>query len=111
MVLDIVRKILLIPGEFNKVKTKSWNTLVTDSGYLENYDKIHETIIVDILRTKPGLVSDWLQWSEDQRASPAWYFRKFNNGECEVGYLPADKEYVPLLTFDEIVACAYYIKQ
>ena len=72
---------------------------------LENLDQID---LQQVLKENPNIVDYWLQMSEDNRSTPAWYLRKSVEGsKWEVGYYPEGK----VMYFDDAVdACATYIK-
>ncbi len=103
-----IEKIIYIPSDFHK-QDKSWNTLLTESGYLYNYPNIKEQDIEDVLKINPHLVKEWLRFSADSRSSSTWYFTKGSEGFCFVGHWPEGKEYIELNTKDEFKACAYFI--
>ena len=39
---QVIQKIINIPGDFHRIQTKSWNTLLIESGYFELYESITE---------------------------------------------------------------------
>ena len=61
--------------------------------------------IEEFLRENPELITNWLQWSEDKRSSPGYYFREVK-GVYVVGHYP---EGVRLDFDDPISACADFI--
>ena len=62
--------IVNIPLDFYSVKTKSWNTLLLESGYFEVHELIAEHEIIEILKKHPHLIAEWLKWSDNQRCTP-----------------------------------------
>jgi hypothetical protein len=105
----VIERIVQIPHDVNTVKNKSTMTLLKESGYYDFYEQITVDEIVEILRGTPQLVSEWLQWSDDQRSTPTTYFTK---GEewCFIGHTPYDKDFEEVNTKDEFLACASFIK-
>jgi hypothetical protein len=110
-IVTIIEKILRIPHNFYRTQTKSWNTLLHQSGYFEMSDKINEEEIMERLKIHPHLIDQWLQWSDDQRCTPTWYFTKGEDGKCFVGHHPAGKEFEEINTANEFKACAAFIKR
>lgn len=104
-----IEKIINIPIDFRVLQTKSWNTLLEDSGYFENYFKIKIDDLANALKQSPALIPSWLQWSEDQRSTPSWSFSKGESGKYYVGHMPEDKKIEQLSTNDEYYACAVFI--
>ena len=104
-----IDKIINIPIDFHTSQTKSWNTLLEESGYFENYYRIKLIDLANALKQSPNLISSWLQWSEDQRCTPTWVFSKGESGNYHVDHIPKDKKYEELSTNDEYYACAVFI--
>lgn len=72
-------------------------------------EDLNQTDIRQVLREIPDVIDYWLQMSEDNRSTPAWYFRKSVEGtKWEVGFYPEGK----VMYFNNAVeACAVYIKK
>ena len=62
------------------------------------------------MKKEPELIGQWLQWSEDKRNFPTWYFTRGDDGNCLVGHLPEGKEFDEINTSDAFKACAAFIK-
>ena len=108
---ETIQKIISIPNDFHRVQTKSWNTLLQESGYFELYENITESEIINGLVSNPDTILQWLQWSDDQRTSSACSFSKRGNSDYFVGRYPTGKEFIELITPNEFQACAYFIIQ
>ena len=106
----VIEKIVRIPYEYHETKTKSWNTLLQESGYFDIYSQIQENDIVEILKKDTTLITQWMQWSDDSRSSSTWYFTKSDDNKYFVGHWPEGKEFKEMYTKDEFTACAYFIK-
>ena len=105
----IIEKIVHIPYDLHHVD-KSAYALLKESGYFDFHDHVHENQIMEILKKKPELIQDWLQWSDDQRCSPTTYFTRGDDGWCFIGKYPEIKEFTEINTKDEFYACAVFIK-
>lgn len=64
-----------------------------------------------ILQQFPEFVPEWIEYSEDQRCTPAWYISKTGSSEWTVGFFDRDgtKKHLSLYT-DRMPACAAFIK-
>jgi len=105
----VIEAIVQIPHDFHTLKNKSKITLLKESGYYDFYEQITVDEIVEILKEKPHIIPEWLQWSEDQRCTPTTYFTK---GEewCFIGHIPYDKDFKEINTKDVFFACASFVK-
>ncbi len=106
---DIINKLINIPVDFHRTGNKSWNTLLKDSGYLENQEKVTADKIEEALRLHSNLISDWIQFSDDNRSTPAWGFGKGDSGKYGVAHYHEGKEFQEMVTLDGFKACAYFI--
>ena len=106
-----IEKIVNIPRDFHRRKTISPITLLDESGYLKFHDGIREEAIIEVLKKHPHLIKDWLQWSDDKRYSPTWFFTRGDDGWCFVGHFPESREFEEINTKDEFYACAAFIKR
>lgn len=82
--------------------------LFAEAGGPDAIENITEADLAEALLDLPGAVDSWLQLSEDNRSSPAWFVRqKKDSPAWEVGYYPDGKS----TYFDNLVdACANYIR-
>ncbi|TGE18565.1 hypothetical protein [Hymenobacter elongatus] len=108
-IYSIIESAVNLPSDFH-LKNISAFTLLQESNYFESYNKIHEESIISKLNSNPSLVDQWLQWSEDQRTSSGWYFKKLAFGRRFVGYYPKVEEFFEIKSFDKFKVCAAYIK-
>lgn len=106
---DIINKLINIPVDFHRTGNKTWNTLLKESGYLENQDKVTVGKIEEALRLHSNLINDWIQFSDDNRSTPAWVFGKGDSGKYRVAHYPEGKDFQEMVTFDRFKACAYFI--
>lgn len=81
--------------------------LFSEIGGCSAIEELTEPDLSKVIREIPGIIDSWLQMSEDNRSTPAWYFRKSNkSNKWEVGYYPNGK----IIYFDDpIDACSKYI--
>ncbi len=111
--LRIVASICRMPKDFRETRTVSMSQLLEASGYTTRPDDITEARLANYLREHPELVDSWINESEDNRGSPAWYLQERPDAHRRgtawvVGRYPDDalKEFT-----DRFEACAYYIKR
>jgi hypothetical protein len=85
--------------------------LVIESGYIEAHNQITKEIILDALIKQPHRISEWLQWSEDQRVSEGWFLREDNDIWQIVAFSAMDKYKETLIPYPDLKsACATFIK-
>jgi hypothetical protein len=106
-----VEKIVYIPHDFNIRRNVSEIALLQESGYTELHNQIHEQEIIEILKMRPHLIGEWLQWSADNRSNFTWYFTRGDDNKCFVGHIPEGEEFEEINTSDEFKACAAFIKR
>ncbi len=110
-VIETIDKIITFPLDYHK-QNKSPNTLIKESGYLENYDKINEDVIYENLILNPGAINDWIQFMWDKPTGSGWALDK-KNEEYIVCYFVSEPSYKELekRAFDDIAkAYAAYVK-
>jgi hypothetical protein len=110
LIKKVTERIVNIPHDFNN-GNKSEITLLIEAGYFELYNQITENGLIEILKENLHSIDEWVQYSEDNRSSPAWYFKKNSNGNCFVGHLPEGEEFKEINTTDVFYACAVFIKR
>jgi hypothetical protein len=108
-VQDAIQKIIFIPRTFYLVGNKSWNVLVQESGYFQLKNSISESEISQCLIEYPELISDWLQWSDDQRCTPKIIFEQGESGRYHISRYPEGEQFEGFNSLDSFKACAYYI--
>ena len=72
-----------LPRDFYRMRTKSIIELLVDSGYVDNPDKLLRSDVVEVLRSDPSLVQEWINYSGDKRVSSGWFLLPNGN----VGHL------------------------
>jgi len=104
---ETIENICLIPKKLKDRDDISMVDLFFEVGGQSAVENSTELDLSQVLRNRPDLVDQWLQLSEDNRSTPAWYFRKTEDSTMwEVGYYPDGK----IIYFDNpIDACASYI--
>lgn len=111
----VALKLISIPRDFYTLHTVSYYDLLQQAGGAKITDEISEHDLLEALSQKPEFVSDWMQYSDDQRTDKAWYFKKENNKYVVEWYddsddpwtmSPAKYEFV-----DRLEACSKYIKK
>ena len=99
---DAIQKICNLPIEFRDGE-KSPRDLIREAGL--DVQSLTADSITAILKAKPELVAEWLQWSEDKRSSPGHYF--LSDGQRHVvGYYPGHEQ---VEFADPIAACADFV--
>ncbi len=101
--IETIQRICNLPSEFRS-GSKSAYELVHDSG-IDARSLTPESVSA-VLLPKPELVSDWLDWSENKRSTPGYYFLAEEGGLYIVGYYPGDTQFE---FSDPIAACADYV--
>jgi hypothetical protein len=103
-IYELVSLPLCYNSEYDTVKA---------TGYFDLHEKISTDIIREYLEKNPEWFKRWIQYSEDQRCTPSWYFMKTDEGNYMIGYVPREstintheKEYD-----NPFEACADYIKK
>ena len=61
-------------------RRRSLRDLVSESGYRELRPTLTREQVADHLARHPGLVLDWLRYSEDKRTSGGWYLLHPSSG-------------------------------
>jgi hypothetical protein len=87
-------------------------SLLEETGYFELHDQVSVRDIGNALARDPECVQEWMQESEDQRCSAAWYFVRNDEGCYEVGYLDvkSDPNITNRVQYENAIdACAAYI--
>jgi hypothetical protein len=88
--------------------------LIRASGYVEYRRDVSVERLRECLTEDPRLVDAWLQWSADNRSTPAWHVTTLESGAYEVGFLNRTIE--RQVTFDERIAATseyvhHYLEQ
>ena len=108
----IATEIIAIPRKFH-IRDISIFDLLEETGYLELHNEVSVSDIRNALERELACVQEWMQYSEDQRCSSAWYFTLNDEGLYETSYF--DIKAVPNTTNrvqyeNAIDACAAFIK-
>jgi hypothetical protein len=97
-----IRTICNLPIDFRS-GSKSAYDLIRTSGI--GFRSLTTTEVLPVLQSNPSLIDEWMLWSEDQRCTPAYYFRQ-ESDEYSVGRLPEQEQ----VKFDDrFSACADFI--
>ena len=108
---QIVEKVVKLPFDFHRMN-KSIYTLLEESGYFENYNQVDESNILIAIKKQPDLVNDWLQYSDDQRSSPCWYFKQSDDKKYFfVGHYTESKKFEGINFTNKLEACAAFVKR
>jgi hypothetical protein len=106
---DVCLNVILIPRQEKKVNESTYS-LLKKSSYFETYNQITVEAIRQVLLEHPDCIDDWIQYSEDQRCHPTWFFRQ-DTTDYEVGFVSLDANDVPVTKYqDRFEACATFIK-
>ena len=106
----IAEKVVRVANDFYHQETSIY-TLLQESGYFESYDHIGGSEIIVALKNHPDLINDWLRYSEDQRSSPCWYFRKCDGENYSVGHYPETPEFGEIDFKNKFEACAAFVRK
>ena len=111
---DIIQLILTLPERFMSQRDKSFNQLLKETGYFQNYDQIHEEDILDAINQYPEIIKNWFIWSENKRTRSGWFIKE-SKGKYIVSFfsnLENKIENKKEFRTNEIKkACAYFIKK
>lgn len=107
--IDVIHNIIDIPGRFKK-GNDSFYSLAIQSGYFSSPEEITNDNIAEILHGHPGLIDEWLCWSDDKRTSSGWFFQNNLPEIYVVGFSPRDENKPDIVFTDKFLACATFIK-
>ena len=107
---DMTKAIAFIP-KTSEQEDKSFRSILIDIGYFEKSEYINEKEVESILRQFPELIDKWLQYSDDQRTSPSWYFINNVKDKYAVCFSPYNEDIKEQIFSDRFMACAYFIKR
>lgn len=97
-----------MPRNFSKRGNISVISLLKEIGFFDQYSCLREEDIFYSLIQNPECVSDWIQWSDDQRSDQRWYFLE-KESQYHVGFW-SEKETIDPISFnDKNQACAFFI--
>lgn len=106
----VIRRIIYLPGQFQKIGDVSIYSLLKESGYFELHNEINEADIIREIIVNPQCISQWMTWSDNKRSNEGWYFKQSKEGKYIVGYFP-QKEGAKMREYSDINdACATFIK-
>lgn len=106
-----------MPIAFQAQGNVSMVRLIEESGYSALADDVTELVLEEHLRRHPELVSIWVQYSEDQRCTPAFAISGPNTaGEPSKDWRVFYWDHDPGNRWDRIfpdqfTACAFFIKR
>jgi predicted GNAT superfamily acetyltransferase len=108
---EIVENIIRLPAMYNAYGDISLQTLLSQTGYNDNYKNIMIKDILAGLNEDPVLADSWLTYSNDKRSRAGWYLRDRGDSRYQVGYYP-ETEAIPMREYTNLnQACAVFIKQ
>ena len=116
MIKGRLEAICTIPFVLKGTHTDNEYSLLRKSGYSDDPASISEALIEQYLRAHPHLVKAWLNLSDDQRSTPAWYLIGPKDDDPDaggwmVGFIPGPIPPVPVERFENgFAACAHFIK-
>jgi hypothetical protein len=91
--------------------------LIREIGYAEHAAQITEGLLDEYIRAHPDLLDIWVQYSEDQRCSPAWVLSGRDTvgdptKDWHVSYWDHDPAKRSDQVFpDQFAACAFFVKR
>src|SRR5687767_115418 len=86
-----IHAIVRLPIAFSQRGDVSVIELLRESGYYQNYDRVRVADLRDALNDDGNATDAWVQYSEDQRSSSAWFVSE-QSGEWYVGFYSSDEE-------------------
>jgi hypothetical protein len=102
-----------MPITFHERGDVSMIDLIRESSYVKDWQTVKEQHIESYLRECPRLVEEWIQYSEDQRCSPAWYILRPSEGKPNEGWIVGRHPTAPQNACrfsNPFAACACFIK-
>jgi hypothetical protein len=107
-----LRDVIALPRNFASRGSALIESLLQESGYFAVHDQVTERAIRDALLRNPEAMSEWLEFSENKRASSGWFLRRAGASEYHVGHFPAtENSHGPAAYSEEAAACAAFIKR
>lgn len=114
---DVVTAVCRMPIDFHERRDISMADLIWEIEYPRFATEITEDVLEEHVRAHPDLLGVWVQYSEDQRCSPAWMLGGRDSvgdptREWHVSYWHEDPAKRSDRVFDDqFGACAYFIKR
>ncbi len=106
---QIIDEIIKLPINFHAIGSKSIHSLLKETGYFEEYNKIDETKILVELKKYPKSTEYWLEWSADKR-NFGYYLKQNEKGKYVVGCISLNSKYTEIEFMNILDACAFFIK-
>lgn len=110
--MRIVNEIATLATKFYKLKNKSMNDLLAETGYFNLFNQISEEKIKHELAKYPESIYYWILWSENKRTDQGWYLSIDNTKDKDyrVGYYRNGNLIKEDFFIDKESACASFIK-
>jgi len=110
---ETIRRLIHLPHELHRINTVSIIELLRESSYFDNYNNISVENIHDALNLYPECVNEWMQYSEDKRASSGFYIKQEECKKYIIGFINVNgnHNFQPVVYDDRIEACAFFIKK
>ncbi len=108
----ILEKICNLPTELKTNTNTSIFKIIQATGFAENESAFDEELLSEFFKAHPNLVNEWVNFSEDQRCTPAWYLEQIDTeiDEWVVGYLERPGHHIHRLKYrDKADACAKFV--
>jgi hypothetical protein len=107
--VNIVFEICSMPRDLHIYYNKSMVQLLKESGYFGHEDSVTKEEVMKVLRAYPNFIKDWVDYSDDKRASSGWYLQHLDAEKWVLGYysgIRSEKEQVFTSGYE---ACAAFI--
>jgi len=109
---EVLLRVLSLPNAMKTEDNVSPWSLVLESRYSDYATDITESRIHSALLKHPERITEWFQYSEDQRSTPSWYLMEKPGGQYEIGFLDRKHCTSNVQVFEERAeACAAFIKR
>jgi hypothetical protein len=84
----MIEAICRLPQTLRAREDSSWNSLLTEVGFIRGSTTLDPAVIVSYLEAHPDLIEAWLGYSEDKRTSSGWYITQAGAAGYEIGHFP-----------------------
>lgn len=108
---NIAKEIIRLPETYYALGNISIYSLLKKTGYFEVYNQLDEIIILQEIINNPHCINQWLEWSNNKRTTPGWYFKKIKSTEHIVGYFNLVNNSNLRKYSNSNEACAAFIKR
>ncbi len=106
---EVVEAVCRLPQDMHAAGNVTAVHLVKSSGYPAIRSQVTVERLAACLAEHPEWVDQWLDWSADNRSSPAWYVIEADQGEFHVGFYDGQRSEPPTVIADRLAAVTEFI--